>query len=399
MTAEPGRSASALRAVVYLPTPGSAALALRPVVGRPLVLRVIVAAARAGAVSVAVPRALRTPALECHVARLPALRERVQWLEAGAPAPAGRCLLLPAAAQITAATLQDLVDSAGHALVLEGTREAGAPVLLAPPETVLAHWPVLAAGEPAGERLAAAADGLGTRAAAQPVLLAHDEAAVARIERSLYDSLTSGEDTSIDRNVHRRLSLPLTRLLVRTPLTPNQVSLMSLAVGLTAIWSSWHATAASAGVALVLYGVATVIDHCDGELARLTFRESPLGAQLDWVIDTIIHAGLVLGIGVSAGGALGAGLGVLGAAGVTMSAFLARYLPDEWKAHSASPDRVLKDMGNRDLFYAVLLAFVHLRWAWPAGLLALALVVALGSQSYWLACFGRVRASRIRHLA
>lgn len=399
MTTEARRHATVLRAVLYLASPGSATLALRPVGGRPLVLRVLVAAARAGAAAIGVPRVLRTPALDDLIARTPGLSGRVEWLDGAAPAAAGRRLLLPAAAQIEAAALRDLVDSAGAALVLEGTPEMGAPVMLAPPEVVAGLWPALVAGEPVGERLAAAARPLGTRAAARSVVVVTDERAQARAERGLYDNLTSGEDTAIDRAFHRRLSRPLTRLLVRTPLTPNQVSFLSLAVGLAAIWSAWRATPAGAVLAVLLYSVATVIDHCDGELARLTFRESPLGAQLDWVIDTIIHAGLVLGMGVSAGGPLGAGLGVLGAAGVTMSAFLARYLPDEEKAHSASPDRVLKDMGNRDLFYAVLLTFVVLRWVWPAGLLGLVLVVALGSQSYWLVCLGRVRAARIRHLA
>ena len=56
---------------------------------------------------------------------------------------------------------------------------------------------------------------------------------------------------------------------------------------------------ASAFAGVFLYALACIVDHADGELARLTFQESRIGANLDWTIDTLIHAGLVLGIGVS----------------------------------------------------------------------------------------------------
>jgi phosphatidylglycerophosphate synthase len=371
-------------------------MAARPVAGRPLVLRALVGAARAGAAPLLLPAALRTAALEAWIARTPALRGRVQWLAGDRPPAPGRWLLLPATAPVEPGALRPLLDAPGAALVLAGTPAVGAPILVAPAEWLQELWPALAAGAPLGARLAAASRALPELEPAGPVEAVADEAGRRRAEAWLYATLCGGEDSTLDRRFHRRLSLPLTRALVRTALSPNQVSLASLAVGLGAIWAAWHATPASAALAVALYALATVIDHSDGELARLTFQESPLGAQLDWVIDTVIHAGLVLAIGVTAGGGLGAGLGAAAALGVTMSAVLARSLPDWEKAHSASPDRVLKDMGNRDLFYAVLVGFATLRWAWPGALPALVLVVALGSQSYWLACLGRIRAGRVR---
>ena len=107
------------------------------------------------------------------------------------------------------------------------------------------------------------------------------------------------------------------------------MSLSSLAIGLVAIWSFWHATVASAGSGVLLYAVASVVDHSDGEIARLTFQESRLGANLDWTIDTIIHAGLVLGIGVIRGGGSCPSSGSRAPLGVTLSAVFARYLPRE----------------------------------------------------------------------
>jgi len=221
-----------------------------------------------------------------------------------------------------------------------------------------------------------------------------DAADLSEAERLLYAGLGTDNDTGVDQYLHRRCSRWITRVLVRTPATPNQVSALSLTIGLVAVWCFWHATPPSAAVGVLCYALACIVDHSDGELARLTFQESRFGAHLDWAIDTIIHAGLVLAMAVSAdAGAVGLAIGVVGASGVALSALFARYLPREI-AVGETVGGALKNMGNRDLFYALLLVFVLLRAAFPAALPVLALVVAMGSQSYWVACVGRIRRGR-----
>ena len=59
----------------------------------------------------------------------------------------------------------------------------------------------------------------------------------AAVERGLFAGLQSASDGWVDRYVNRRLSPRLSRWLLRTPLTPNQVTLMSLVVGLMAALS------------------------------------------------------------------------------------------------------------------------------------------------------------------
>jgi phosphatidylglycerophosphate synthase len=132
------------------------------------------------------------------------------------------------------------------------------------------------------------------------------------------------------------------------------------------------------------------VDHSDGEIARLTFQESRFGANLDWTIDTIIHAGIVLGIGLTAGGPVMAALGVLGAAGVTLSALFARHLPSEIEV-GATVGGVLRNIGKRDLFYLLLLTAAALRWLAPPLVGVVTVVVAVGSQVYWVGCVARIR--------
>ena len=114
------------------------------------------------------------------------------------------------------------------------------------------------------------------------------------------------------------------------------------------------------------------------------------GANLDWTIDTIVHAGLVLGIGLTAGGHVMTAMGVLGAAGVTLSAIFARYLPHEIEI-GPTVGGVLRNIGNRDLFYILLLGAAVLRWLAPSLVGIAAVVVGLGSQAYWVSCLARIR--------
>ena len=385
-----------LRALLYLPDAAALPVAGADVLGRTLAVRAMVAALRAGATSIAAPSVLRDAAVERALRRMPALAAAIHWLDAGTAPPAdgsARWLLLPASSLVHARTLEGLLaDPAGRPAALAGSLDATAPVAVAPARPPAALWSETAAGRPVGPALArwlAEADAL-CRPAAGPWVDARGPDGVARAESALEATLAIPADSNMDRLVHRRCSRWITRALVHTELTPNQVSLVSLAIGLSAIWCFWGATPFGAFAGVILYALACIVDHSDGELARLTFQESVFGANLDWTIDTIVHAGLVLGIGLTAGGAAMAALGAIGAAGVTLSALFARYLPHEIEI-GPSVGGVLRNIGNRDLFYILLVGAAALRLFAPSLVGIAAVVVGIGSQAYWVSCLARIR--------
>lgn len=103
----------------------------------------------------------------------------------------------------------------------------------------------------------------------------------------------------VDEYVHRPLARRLVRLLVRTPITPNQVTLLSAIVGVAggvavALGAS-NPAALPAGAALLFASV--VLDCCDGQLARLRGISSTTGAILDGIADYVV--GIAVGIGAS----------------------------------------------------------------------------------------------------
>ena len=115
-------------------------------------------------------------------------------------------------------------------------------------------------------------------------------------ERLLYGALTKPHDGLISRTLNRRLSIGLiTPLLlrIRPTITPNQVSALSFAIGLVASLCFFLQHAVLGGVAIQL---ASVVDGCDGEIARLKKSQSSFGGFLDAVLDRYADSFILFGM-------------------------------------------------------------------------------------------------------
>ena len=144
-----------------------------------------------------------------------------------------------------------------------------------------------------------------------------------------------GTDGFMARHFDRHISLAVTRRLLDTGVTPNQMTLASTAVGLCGAGLLAAGTYGGSLAGSLLIWLHSTLDGCDGELARLRFQESPLGGVLDFWGDNLVHAALFtcLGLGLSRAQSsrLPALLGLLAAAGASASAALA-YLHNRRKA-------------------------------------------------------------------
>ena len=115
-------------------------------------------------------------------------------------------------------------------------------------------------------------------------------------ERQLLRSLKGGLEGFVDRHFNRRCSGWITRWLVRTPLTPNGVTILATAVGVLASAAFGLGGYAAGVIGALLFQLSAILDCCDGEVARLKFMESAFGEQLDVVLDNIVHLALYAGI-------------------------------------------------------------------------------------------------------
>ncbi|MFN2635266.1 MAG: CDP-alcohol phosphatidyltransferase family protein [Thermoanaerobaculia bacterium] len=198
-------------------------------------------------------------------------------------------------------------------------------------------------------------------------------------ERWLLQGLIKDTEGFFSRHFERRVSLAITKRLVRTPVTPNAMTAISVAVGLIAASFFLSISLAWQFAGALLFLLHSILDGCDGELARLKFTESRLGGVLDFWGDNVVHSAvfgcMAIGWGRAAGdlrplvAGAAAIVGTLGSAAYVYRHAMApvREGPQFTSVTAGAPTRLsrLADaLARRDFIYVVILlsAFGRAHW-------------------------------------
>ncbi len=166
-------------------------------------------------------------------------------------------------------------------------------------------------------------------------------------------------DSFMDRWVSRHISRQFTRLLIDTPVTPNQITWMHLVAGVGSAWFFYQGTYVLGMIGAVLLMISAWLDNTDGEVARLRFQQSRFGMILDIIGDNVVHWAVFLGIGWGVARATGNDIyilcGLLSVVGAVISLWLLRasvfqkrgggeYESSGWE----------EELANRDFLYFLL---------------------------------------------
>lgn len=202
-------------------------------------------------------------------------------------------------------------------------------------------------------------------------------------ERALWAFLKSSADGIVDKYFNRPIGRPLSRILVCTPISPNQVSVASTVIGLVGAWFLSRGGHFEAILGAALFQVSAIVDCVDGDVARMAFKESPMGKWLDIVGDQVVHAAIFIGIGLGlARAGVDAPVGWLAAsavlgAGISFGVILRGMLGSATKS-SRRLQAFIDGATNRDFSVLVLALamFQRLEWfLWMA---------AIGSHFFWM---------------
>ena len=147
-----------------------------------------------------------------------------------------------------------------------------------------------------------------------------DEAGRRAAEDAVFAALYRPDLGFVARRFNKPLSVRFTRyVLTATPITPNQITLVAAAIGVVGCL-----LIASGSWAVMVAGFAcqhlqSVLDGCDGELARVRMQQSKLGAWLDTFVDDVLNVLVTaaVGVGVARAGA-GDWASVVGVGGAAM---------------------------------------------------------------------------------
>jgi phosphatidylglycerophosphate synthase len=131
-----------------------------------------------------------------------------------------------------------------------------------------------------------------------------DEATRARAEWTLIRRMNKSFEGPVDALINWRFSMRITRLLARRSLavTPNHVTVCAILVGLAASLLASRGGYAGFAIAGVLLEINSILDSCDGELARLRYQYSKLGQWLDNLSDDIVDNLFLVAVGFGLGG-------------------------------------------------------------------------------------------------
>ena len=210
----------------------------------------------------------------------------------------------------------------------------------------------------------------------QPV---HRFSDVQTAEKKLFSSLKGEFEGFVDRYINRKISRWFTRLFLAIGLSPNSITILATLIGLMSAAGFGMGTYTAGVVGAVLFQLAAVIDCCDGEVARLTFTESPFGAWLDIAMDNLIHmaifAGVAAGLYVAQVGQAHAWITLALGAAAVLGNGLAFLLVEKAKkiksangwetpVNAAWSDFMLKNVASRDFSVPLLIFALFGRLDW-----------------------------------
>jgi phosphatidylglycerophosphate synthase len=104
----------------------------------------------------------------------------------------------------------------------------------------------------------------------------------------------------VDLAIYRPLGFALVKAISGTSITPNQITIFSIFVGVLAglCYAFGHRTANVAGATLFAFSI--VLDCADGQLARLKKNGTRLGRILDGLVDYVVDLSVCAGLAVGA---------------------------------------------------------------------------------------------------
>src|SRR5271167_196751 len=202
-------------------------------------------------------------------------------------------------------------------------------------------------------------------------------------ERKLDRWLVKPTD-GIYARLNRRISIPISRQLIKFPITPNMVSIFTLGVGIASAGFFAYGGYWSTLLGAFLCLWASILDGSDGEVARLKLQESDFGCWLETICDYAFYLFLLVGMTLGQWRSSGTRT-YLVYGGLLFFGALASFLALGWERRrlaSGRPEQLLKiwqghaesRSSNPFLYFGRHLEFIVRRCFFPYALLVFALL-------------------------
>lgn len=130
----------------------------------------------------------------------------------------------------------------------------------------------------------------------EPVKLVTQFTQKSEATKFLTDKIRRDTPTWIARNINKRISLPISVFLARLRVSPNTITMFNMVIGMAASIGAAGRTYVGLLIGAIFFQLASIIDGCDGEVAKLTHRCSKFGQYIDSISDNLALAGFFTGL-------------------------------------------------------------------------------------------------------
>lgn len=157
-----------------------------------------------------------------------------------------------------------------------------------------------------------------------------------KAKNTLSQGLCKPTDGPISKYLNRPLSIKISSFLVKFHIEPNHLTLFSFVLSVLAAVSFYMGQYVWIVIGGILVQLSSIFDGCDGEIARLKYKQSRFGAWLDRVLDRYADGLIFVGITHAVFVATPNQWVLLAGFGAIMGAFMNSYTALEF-------DKILKE--------------------------------------------------------
>ncbi|GIR29154.1 hypothetical protein CM15mP43_07780 [bacterium] len=128
-----------------------------------------------------------------------------------------------------------------------------------------------------------------------PLLLSKSQIGTKIGRDFLFSHISKNVSGWVSKNINSKISIPVSKLLIRTNLHPNTITLF---VGCLGISCGFLYANNNALLGALILQLSTILDRCDGEVARIKLKESKFGQWFDTALDQLSYFSMFIGIAI-----------------------------------------------------------------------------------------------------
>ena len=117
-------------------------------------------------------------------------------------------------------------------------------------------------------------------------------------ETELLRRMTKPQDGLVSRWINRPISRRVTRRLLQLPITPDAWTATILILPIVSFFLLLNGHYGAIVSACILFQLFSILDGCDGEIARAKYLQSAIGARIDHVCDQAGNILFIIGLGL-----------------------------------------------------------------------------------------------------